>query len=656
MGLLQRVLQNLRTRLHDAKAGPGAAEAHRLIDQGQAAEKADRLDEARRCYEQAVALAPRLSKAHMNLGNAYRAAGAIDQAFASYRTAVELEPESAAAHYNLGNAYWQMNQPDAALRSYLKSSELDPKFDLPWIAIAVTLANMGRVEDAIEACLNAIRIEPQNAESRLVLGMIYHGAGRLDDCIASMRLAIKTKPDHLSALTSLAHYLQEAFRFEEAQGCYRRAIEISPHSLPLNTGLLFLLSEDPAIDGDALFREHVAVGKRLGFALGERDPAPEHARADEPERPLRIGFVSADLRNHPVMLFFQPMLRKLAQRTDFSLHAYHGGTSEDEVTAAVRPLFAQWHAVAALSDDALAEQIRQDRIDILIDLSGHTIGNRLAVFARKPAPIQASWIGYPGTTGVEAVDYFIGDPHYVPTQPFAAQFSEKLVHLPRASAFEAPPNAPAVNPLPTLSGRPFTFASFNRPTKINRRMVALWAAILRQVPDARMSLAGIMDDYQPAILKQWFADEQVDASRLIFHRRCSVEAYLQLHHDVDLCLDTFPYSGGITTLQALWMGVPTLTLPGTTPASRHCASLLTHVQLDGFVAPSADDFVRLGAEWARRTTELADIRANLRQRMAASPLCDADLIGACLARALRIMWRRWCAGEPVEQFEVLSAD
>jgi predicted O-linked N-acetylglucosamine transferase (SPINDLY family) len=311
-----------------------------------------------------------------------------------------------------------------------------------------------------------------------------------------------------------------------------------------------------------------------------------------------------------------------------------------------------WHRVAGLPDAALSAQIVADGIDILVDLSGHTGENRLLTFARKPAPVQASWIGYPGTTGLQAMDYFVADRHFLPAAQFAGQFTEQLVYLPGVVAFLPEAGAPAVNALPALTRGYVTFGSFNRPSKLSRSVIGLWSRLLRALPGSRMLLGGLPRVGEAAVLVAWFAAEGIGRERLALHERSDVPTYLGLHHEVDLCLDTFPYTGGTTTNHALWMGVPTLTLAGATAPGRQGATLLAHVGLAEFVARDAAEFVALGERWARDLPGLAAVRAGLRERYAGSPLRRPEVIAAGLERALRQMWRRWCAGLPPAPIDV----
>lgn len=644
MGFLQRIAKSLGLKAATPSDDPRAVAGLKLIEAGQAAEKRGQLDEALRLYMSAVETAPRLARAHMNLGNAQLALNLVDRAMDSYRTAVELGPDYAPAHYNLGNGHWRLVQNEAALRCYLNATNLDPTFVLPWIAIANTLGGMGKFDEAIDACRHAISLEHDNAESHLMLGLLFKEKGLIDESIESVRKAVELHVDHPFALPTLAELLSSAFRFKEAQDCVRRAIQIAPQATRFRTALLFLLSEDDSVGTEELFREHVAAGQQI--VEREAGRRCTHVRSTEPERTLRVGFMSGDFNNHPVSYFTTSIFRCLSKRTDVSLYAYSNSSIEDDVTRVVQPLFHHWRQCATMDDDTLEAQIRHDGIDVLIDLSGHTKANRMAVMARKPAPIQASWIGYAGTTGMEAIDYYLADRQFLPLAEFESQFVEKLVHLPANGSFQPLAAGHVVNPLPSLATKTFTFGSFNRPSKINRRVVATWAGLLRGCPESRLLIASITDHHQIVSLTQWFKDEGVEEDRLTFEYRCGFDPYLTLHHQVDICLDTFPYSGGTTTLYAMWMGVPTLTVVGATPTGRQTAWSLVHVGLNEFVSHTSEEFIHKGLEWTRHKIELAEIRATLRTRLLASNICNPDLISTGFALALRIMWHRWCDGLP----------
>ena len=381
-----------------------------------------------------------------------------------------------------------------------------------------------------------------------------------------------------------------------------------------------------------------------------------HRNSRDPDRCLQIGIVSGDLRDHAVAYLIEPLVTRWAAYPSLSLHAYYNYPTEDVVTKRLRRHFKQWHDIENLSDAKLAERINADGIDILIDLSGHTAEHRLLTFARKPAPVQASWMGYPGTTGLEAMDYYLTDRYFLPPGKFDSQFTEKLVHLPASGTFLPDKNAPPLNALPALSKGYVTFGSFNRLNKLTPSAIALWGGILRALPDARMLVGGMPKEGEYDALIAWFAREGIVRDRLSFHSRGPVHAYLALHHQVDICLDTFPYTGGTTTNHALWMGVPTLTLAGQTPPGRQGAAILGRLGLDRFIAEDVADFQQRALSWAGDLEALAAVRAGMRDRINQWPLRRPAVIAAGIEFAFRTMWKRWCAGLQAETFEVKLED
>lgn len=611
MGRLDEAQARLREIPQDHPEYPFAlvARAAMLHDQGRA-------NEAEACFRRAVEIKPDFHQAHNDLGNVLRGFGRLPEAEASYRRALELEPDSYSAHSNLGNV----------------------------------LKDSGRLPEA-EACYRrALERNRDFHEAHNNLGNALLELGKPDAALRHYRRALELKPDYHVAHSNLGNVLRSLGHLPQAQASCRRALEIKPDYDEAHSSLLFCLSHDKDVDAQALFAEHRRFGEVFETPL--RATWQPHANSRDPERRLRIGFVSGELLNHAVAFFFEPVLEKLAGYPQLSLHAYSNNAFEDEVTRRLRGYFPHWRSVVGLSNAALADLVRADGIDILIDLSGHTGKYRLLSFARKPAPVQASWLGYPGTTGLRSVDYYLADRYLLPPGEFDWQFAEKIVRLPSYLAFRPPGPAPPVNRLPALSNGFATFGSFNRPGKLSPSVISLWSQLLRAVPAARMVLGALPADDSVGTLTGWFAEEGIARDRLDFHARCSMSAYLELYRHVDLCLDTFPYTGGTTTFHALWMGVPTLTLAGRTVPGRIGAGTLGQFRLAAFVARDAEDFVRKGISWANDTSALARLRAGSRQRFEQSLIGQPALVAAGVERALRTMWRRWCAGLPAESFEV----
>jgi predicted O-linked N-acetylglucosamine transferase (SPINDLY family) len=686
-------LQNLG-RMDEAEASyryalkimPNYARAHSNL--GSTLQELGRLDEAETSYRLALKYDPDYAKAHCNLGAVLKDLGRLDEAEASFRRALQIKPDYAEAHYNLGVTLKDMGRLDEAETSLQRALQIKPDYAEAHYNLGNTLCNLGRLDEAEVNLQRALQIKPDDVEALNCLSVVLHGLGRLGEADAILRRALQIKPDHAviysnlgvalldmgrlreaeanlrlaleikpnqaGALNNLGNILCAMGRMEEAEVIFRQVLQIEPDHVMAYSNLLFCLTHSTTMDAETLFAEHCRFGERFEAPL--RASWPQHANIRNPERCLQVGFVSGDLHNHAVSSFIEPVLAHLSGYPQLSLHAYSNHAVEDASTRRIREHLTHWQSIVSLSDAALAEKIRADNIDVLIDLSGHTAKHRLLTFARKPAPVQATWIGYPGTTGLRAMDYYLADRFLLPEGEFDNQFTEKIVRLPVSAPFLPSEHAPPVNALPALSNGYVTFGSFNRPSKLSRHVIALWSQLLRALPDSRMLLGAMPQDNKYDNLIEWFAQEGIARERLSFHSRSGMDRYLALHHQVDVCLDTFPYNGGTTTWHALWMGVPTLTLSGNTLPGRVGVAILAHVGLGAFAAHDAADFVRKGLFWAGNLAELSDIRAGLRGRFAKSALNQPAVVAAGMERALRIMWRRWCAGLPAESFEAPLQD
>jgi predicted O-linked N-acetylglucosamine transferase (SPINDLY family) len=532
---------------------------------------------------------------------------------------------------------------------------LHPERGQGWKILGALLWASGGKDEALSAMQTAAALLPQDAETHANLGTTLNDLDRLDEAEGFLKRALELDPSLAAAHVQLGNTYQLKGQYVDAESSIRSAIALRPEDVKIGdkfiySTLLFILSHNPSVDADSLFAEHCRVGAIVEARA--RDSWPRHSNEPDPDRRLQLGFVSGDLRNHVVAHFIEPVLAQLKRYRTLELHAYYNNTVEDTVSRRMREYFEHWNPICALEDVRLAKKIMDDGIDILIDLSGHTSLNRLRAFAHKPAPVQVSWLGYVGTTGLRAIDYYITDRHFLPPAQFARYFTEKLVYLPAAAPFQPHDGSPSVNGQPAIETGVVTFGSFNRPGKINPQTISLWSGLLRAVPEARMIVAAIHTNRQRSDLLEQFAAQGIPAKRLAFYDRSGMGTYLAQHHDVDICLDTQPWGGGTTTNHALWMGVPTLTVTGSTPASRLSAALLAQVGLESFVAANAVEFVEKGLYWARHLPELAQLRAALRARCEQSPVRQPDLIAAAMERALRQMWRRWCAGRPPESFEI----
>lgn len=574
-----------------------------------------RLDEAGYAAQFLTGQFPQHSFGYKLLGGIHHLQGNLQQALESMQVAVQYAPDDAEALSNLG----------------------------------LLLRSAGRLADAQAVLEHAIALRADDAHTHNHMALTLLDAGRLNEAHASASTALALDPAHAQAGNTLATILQHQSRALEAVAAYRSVLARDPHNTDAHSNMLFCMSQVSSIGPDALFAAHRAFGQQLEASIGA--PRTTWHNTPDPERALRVGLVSGDLRSHAVAAFIEPLLARLAGRPGLALHAYYTHQVHDAVTARLRGHMAQWRDVAGLDDTALDAQIVADGIDILIDLAGHTAHNRLPVFARKPAPLQATWIGYPGTTGLAAMDYYLTDRFILPAGQYDHLFTEKLLRLPVSAPFQPAADAPDVVAPPALTNGYVTFGSFNRLSKISRDVVAAWAGLLRAVPTAQLLVAGLPDHGHDSLLP-WFDEEGIAPERLRFHGRTGMYNYLALHNEVDICLDTFPYSGGTTTLHAMWMGVPTLTLAGETAAGRQTACILEHNALPQFIAHDAADFAAQGAAACSDLPALAALRAGMRGRFPPTTSGPMNRIADSVEHALRLIWRRWCAGEPATSFDV----
>jgi len=607
------------------------------------------------------------------LGAALQKQDRLEEALAAKRESVRLLPNDMEAHHNLGTAMIKLNRPQEAEAAYRAALALKPEYPEAMSGLGITLQKLGRLAEAESWCRRALALRPVYADASSNLGIVLHEAGRfaeaevsyrrtleadpahadawnnlgitlqklnrLGDAEAAHRQAIELKPRYADAYINLAGCLQQQARLADAEACYREAIELDPGQMNSYSNLLFCISHNPRTTPEALFAEHLRVGAHFEANLSGRR---SHSNAPDPERRLEVGFVSGDFRVHAMSHFLEPALEHLARQSSLRLHAYASHVLDDAVTERLRAHIPLWNRVYGVSDEAFAERIRADGIDILVDLSGYTGGHRMPAFARKPAPLQCGWIGYLGSSGMECMDYYLADRHYLPAGEFDRLFTEQIVRLLAVAPFQPDPAAPLAGPLPALANGYVTFGSFSRMGKLGPEVIGLWSQLMRALPGSKMLIGAMAGKAECVTLAGWFAAEGIAPGRLHFHLIATMEDYLKLHRQLDICLDPFPFTGATTTCHAMWMGVPTLTLEGRTAPGRLGPAMLRHAGLDDFVAATPEDFVAKGLHWARHREALADLRGGLRERFRQSPLGRPADFAADLAQAFRGMWRSWC--------------
>jgi len=602
-------------------------------------------DEAERCFRRAIAMKPSFVVAYNNLANLLQATGRGAEAIACYERALRIDDSLPELHNNLGNALRNMGESERAITCYDKAIKLRPKFAAAHNNLGNVLKDQGRLEQALAAYRKALAINPRFAEAHNNLGNTARDLGRLLEAEAAYRQALALKPNSVEALNNLGSVLKDCGRLADALATLRQAMAQRPDFVTAHQNYLMNIQYDPETTPEASLEAHRAFDRAFAAPLAAE--IRRHENSPDPERPLRIGYVSGDFGHHPVGRFLGPVL-PAHDRAQFEIFAYSDRMNEDEITAALRAGCDQWRRIVGLEDSALTERIRSDGIDILIDLSGHTADNRLLAFARKPAPVQASWAGYVGTTGLSAMDYLISDERETPagSEPF---YTERILRLPDCYVCFAPPGyAPAVGPLPALAAGHVTFGCFNNLAKLNPGVIALWAKLLKRLPDARLVLKThqLSDPAMRGLCASWFAAEGIAPARLELLGKSPHRALLDQYNRVDIALDPFPYSGGLTTLESLWMGVPVVTLGGNRFAARHSVSHLTAAGLADLVADGPESYLGIATGQATDLPRLAALRVGLRDRMARSPLLDGPRFTRNLESAYRQMWRAWCAGEP----------
>lgn len=569
--------------------------------------------------QKAVALAPENAEAQNNLGATLRDLGRLEEAAACSQRALKIRPDFAEAHLNLGNALTDLGKPDEAVASYRRALEFKPGYATAYSSMGNALTALGRPDEAVVSCRRALEIEPDSAAAHVNLGLALQDLGRLDDAVASFRRSLELTPDSAQAHNNLGAALLD--------------------------NLLFVRLYQP----DQPAASMLAEARRFGDLVARNArPYASWPNSPQPTRCLRVGLVSGDLCSHPVGYFLESMLPALVAPSPVRLEffGYPCQSRSDAVTARIKACCRGWHSAVGLNDERLARRIREDGIDILVDLAGHTAHNRLPMFAWKPAPVQVSWLGYLATTGVTAIDYVIADPWTLPESD-APNFTEKIWRLPESYLCFRPDIDLPVAATPALANGYVTFGCFNNLTKMNDAVIAQWARILQAVPGSRLFLKTkqLNQTTSHEAVRARFAAQGIDAGRLVLEGHSPRTELLSTYGRVDIALDPFPYPGITTTVEALWMGVPVLTMAGRHFLSRQGVGIATHAGLPDWIATDADDYVAKAAAHAADLTNLARLRGGLREQLLKSPLLDAPRFAGQLEAALRGMWTQWCDGQ-----------
>jgi protein O-GlcNAc transferase len=632
---------------------------------------ARRFVEAAAVLQSALQLAPDSPQAWNNLAVALEGISRFDEAVEAANRAIKLVPDFPDAYSNLGNALLKSERASEAVAAHLKAVDLQPDFPQAYNNLAHSLRAAGRGAEAIAAARKAIALQPDYAEAHDTLGTQFQAEKLYEEAISSFEKALQLRPDFAWAAYNMGNALSELGKIEESMAAFRRAIAIDPnnadaqHNLaralvqlgeldaalaahdraialrPDHPGVhgakLFALHFHPRYNPPAILREARRYNDRHARPLiGEIAP---HQNDRSPDRRLKIGYVSPDFRTHCQSFFTIPLLSH-HDHSQFEIFCYADIDRPDATTARLQSVADTWRATHGLRDEQIARIIREDQIDILVDLTMHMGGSRPLIFARKPAPVQVTWLAYPGTTGVEAIDYRLTDSYLDPPGEHDNWYSEKTWRLAETFwCYDPLTDQPAVNELPALKSGRITFGCFNNFCKVNDVVLEHWRSVLDAVAGSRLILMAPPGKHRNRVLEKL-------GDRVEFISFMPREEYLRSYHRIDLGLDTYPYNGHTTSLDSLWMGVPVISLFGASPVSRAGFSQLSNLGLQrDFAAAMPHEFTALAVKWAGNIDGLAELRRTLRSRMQASPLMDGARFARNVESAYRQMWRNWCGSE-----------
>ena len=598
-----------------------------------------RYDEALQALAQALALDPSDAGTANNVGCLLEDLGRFQEALDWYRRALESDPDDPQIHYNLGNVNRRLGQVRDAMIGYRQALKRAPGFVDAYVNLGNLLLHQGMAPEAIVIYRQGLTHIPEDHRLLSNLAAAYIMQGHLTQGAACLRRAISRKPDYAAAHNNLASVFQHQGRIDEALASYRHSLALEPADHKNHSNLLFALHYDP---------QQTPLGLRQAAedywtCHRPASPVSPPRRSDNGQRRLRVGYVSADFREHSVSYFFAPLLGA-HDRCRFEVFCYAAVRRRDKITAVIEQTGEHWRDILVLDATQAAALIRRDGIDILIDLGGHTAANRLDLFTLQPAPVQMTWLGYPGTTGLATIAYRITDAATDPVGMAESHYTERLLRLPETFiCYGPPPMAPDVLAPPCGRHGPVTFGSFNNLAKTNPAVVAAWAAILHRVPGSRLLLKDkpLADAATCQRIIGLFADRGIEADRLEMLPRTPTTAdHLECYQKVDIALDPFPYNGTTTTCEALWMGVPVVTWCGTRHSARVGAAILAQLGLNALVAKDPAGYVEMAVDLAKDRRRLGQLRAGLRRCMGQSTLCDAVRFSRRFEAALLDAWNR----------------
>ncbi|MEO8345871.1 MAG: tetratricopeptide repeat protein [Betaproteobacteria bacterium] len=617
----------------------GETESSRLlIEAGNRFEDAGDVLAALAKYQAAVAASPRWLRAYLNLGNALQRLGRTAEAVAALEAALRIDADFAPGHFNLGNVHLGAGNHAAAERELREALRLDPTMTHASIALANLLELLQRPTEAEQLLRQVLasmpNCTPACAPAAYNLGLLLQGRDDGDAAEQMFRACVDADPSFVAAYTALGDHTRNAGRAREAESWYRRGLAASPGAPTVWSSMLLSFLNRDDMPAAAILAEHL----RFGAAFPEPQTARQARKKQAGEHPrLRVGYLSGDFIQHPVALFLRPVLMQ-HDRAKFELYCYSNNAKEDGMTREIRSHVDHWRNIAGDDDTTAAARIRADGLDVLVDLSGHSARSRLLLFNQGCAPVQASWLGYLNTTGLNAIDYRICDRHSDLVGTAEAFNVEKLQRLPDSQWCYAPVfDIPRISVPQRDAPDRVVFGSFNHASKFSDQCLDLWCRVLRAVPGSQLRIHAIPKGQATTALRLRVESRGIDPGRISIHPRTSIDAYFAAIGDVDIALDTFPYNGGTTTFDVLWMEVPLVALAGERPVSRSGVSILSTLQMPELIAESDDDYVAINAQLATDAGWRRSLRETLRQKMLQSPLMDAAKFTRNLEDAYRRM-------------------
>lgn len=569
-------------------------------------------------------------------------AGRLGEAEALYRQILDIEPYHAGALHLLGVLAHTAGQHADAVSFIQRALTLDPQNPSAHSNLGEACLALGRIDEAVAHYRRALALDPRFAVARFNLANALRLQGHLDEAVAEFRQVLTLDPHDARVLSNLSSALAEQGHLDEAIAACREALRLLPGEPAVHSNLISLLRLHPSADSHALAEAQREWSRQ--FAEPYRNVAAPHTNNRDPDRRLRVGYVSPDFRLHAELFFLAPLFREHDHR-QFEIHCYASIARPDEGTELLRGLVDSWHDVRHLSDAELAGTIRADAIDILVDLSMHTSGNRLPLFARKPAPVQVSWLAYPGATGLAAIDYRITDRYFDPPASIDTASTECPLRLPDSWCCYDPVLADVpVNALPALSASYVTFGCLNNFLKLGEETIARFARVLQAVENSRLILLAPQGSARQRLTER-FGQQGISPDRIEYTVTGSRDEYLRHYHHIDIALDSLPHNGMATTCETLWMGVPVITQVGGTVEGRAGLSLLSTIGLPEWITRDADEFVAVARRLAADLPALAERRASMRAKMRSSPLMDAPRFASQMEAAYREMWQHLCAAQ-----------